>query len=118
MKVVVLTAAALLALPAMALALAFESFGNASATKQPGWAEGAIGVVNLESRVYSRWVNGNEHFFYRGNARALNEALKRYAAVKADKRRLVLLPGRGKMQSFDGKAIAFGWQFHVPSGIY
>jgi hypothetical protein len=108
----------LLALPAAALALATETFGNAPAVKQPEWAEGVIDVVNLKSRVYSHWVNGNEHFFYRGDARALNEALRKYAAVKQKVRQLILLPGSGKQQSFHGKAIEFDWKFHVPSGIY
>src|SRR6516162_10429648 len=86
----------LLALPATALALATETFGNAPAVKQPDWAEGVLDVVNLKSRVYSQWVNGNENFFYRGDAQALNEALRKYAAVKADVRQLILLPGSGK----------------------
>src|SRR5947209_17359605 len=79
-----------LALPATAFALGEERFGNAPAVKQPDWASGVLDVVNLDSRVYSQWVNGNENFFYRGNARALNEALRKYAAVKDDVRRLIL----------------------------
>jgi hypothetical protein len=108
----------LLVLPAAALALAYETFGNAPVTKQPEWAEGVIDVVNLKTRVYAYWVNGNENFFYRGNARALNEALRQYAAVKADAREVILLPGTGKRQSFDRKPIDFDWQFHVPGGLY
>jgi hypothetical protein len=86
--------------------------------KQPDWAEGVVDVVNLKSRVYSRWVNGNENFYYRGDAHALNEALRRYAAVKDDVRQVILLPGAGKTQSFNQTAIAFDWELHVPSGIY
>src|SRR5262245_44235735 len=120
MKLVVGTALAtlLLASPARALALATETFGNAPTVKQPDWAEGVLGVVNLKSRVYSYWVNGNENFFYRGDAQALSEALRQFAAVKDDVRQLILLPGAGKAQSLRGQAIAFDWQFHVPSGIY
>src|SRR5205085_2599004 len=120
MKTVAGTAvvALLFALPATVLALATETFGNAPAVKQPDWAEGVIDVVNLQSRVYSHWVNGNENFYYRGNAQALNEALRKYAAVKDDVRQLILLPGSGKTQTFKGKPIDFDWQLHVPSGIY
>lgn len=107
-----------LALPATVRALGEESFGNAPMVRQPDWAAGVLEVVNLESRVYRRWVNGNEHFYYRGNFKALNEALRKYAAVQADVRQLVLLPGSGKTQSFEHKPVAFDWQFHVPSGIY
>jgi hypothetical protein len=82
------------------------------------WADGVLEVVNLQSRVYSQWVNGNENFFYRGDARALNEAIKQFAAVKDDGRRLILLPGTGRTHSFESKPVAFDWQLHVPSGIY
>lgn len=112
--VVVLT----LALPALVLALAEETFGNRPMVKQPDWAEGVVDVVNLKSRVYSNWVNGNENCFYRGNARAVNEALRAYAAVKDDIRQVILMPGSGKTHSFDRKPIDFDWQLHVPSGIY
>lgn len=107
-----------LAVPAPVLAVGEESFGNAPVVQQPGWAEGVIDVVNLKSRVYSQWVNGNENFFYRGDARALNDALGRFAAVKDDGRRLVLLPGPGKTHTFGRTPLAFDWQLHVPSGIY
>src|SRR2546425_10574825 len=108
----------LLAFPAWVLALGEESFGNAPKVKQPEWADGVIDVVNLKSRVYSQWVNGNENFFYHGNVKALNEALENFAAVKDEVRELILLPGAGKTQSFHGQAIEFDWQLHVPSGIY
>jgi hypothetical protein len=107
-----------LAFPPAALALGEEQFGNAPRVKQPGWAEGVLDVVNLKSRVYSQWVNGNENFYYRGDARAVNEALRKYAAVKDYARRLILLPGRGTAHTFGGKPVAFDWQLHVPSGIY
>jgi hypothetical protein len=107
-----------LALPATVLALGMEKFGNAPVGKQPEWAEGIVDVVNLKSRVYSWWVNGNENFFYRGNAQDLNEALRQYAAVKDEVRQLILLPGSGKTSTFDRKPVEFDWQLHVPSGIY
>ncbi len=100
------------------LALGTETFGNAPAVNQPEWAKGILDVVNLKSRVYSVWVNGNEHFYYSGNAKELNEAIKKFSEVQSEVRRLMILPGNGKTQSFGGKPIAFGWQLHVPSGIY
>jgi hypothetical protein len=120
MKMVASTAVVLLllAFPRAAFALAEEAFGNGPVANQPDWAEGVVDVVNLKSRVYSQWVNGNENFFYRGDAPALSEALRKYAAVKDDVRQLILLPGLGKTQTFGGKPIPFDWQFHVPSGIY
>jgi len=111
-------AALLMALPSSVLALGMETFGNAPVVKQPEWAKGVLEAVNLKSRVYSIWVNGNENFYFSGDARALNEAIGKFAEVQSDVRRLIILPGSGKTQTFAGKQIPFDWQLHVPSGIY
>ncbi len=113
-----LLVAAVLFTPTTAFALGEESFGNAPKVKQPEWAVGVVDVVNHPSRVYSQWVNGNEYFFYHGDAKALNETLAAFAAVKDDVRTVVFLPGTGETKSFRGKEVAFDWQLHVPSGIY
>lgn len=113
-----LAIAVLVLAPNLAFALAQERFGNAPVGKQPEWADGVVDVVNLKSRVYSYWVNGNENFFYSGNSGALNEALRKFAAVKDDERMLILLPGPGQRQSFSKKQVNYEWNLHVPSGIY
>jgi len=115
---IVIAATLLLALPAAAVALATETFGNAPVVRQPEWSDGVLEAINLESRVYSYWVNGNENFFYRGNSRALNEALRKFAVVKGETHVVILMPGPGNTNSFQGQAINFDWQLHVPSGIY
>jgi hypothetical protein len=127
MKIIAITAvlAAFLTAPATALALreVEETFGNAPVVKQPEWAEGVLSVVNLKSRAYLiRSVGGldnavDENFFYKGDARDLTEALRKFAAVKADERRLILLPGQGKTDSFDKKRIDFDWKLQVRNGI-
>jgi hypothetical protein len=119
MKVVAtLVAALLLALPAPALALRFEAFGNAPLDEGGAWADGVRDVVNLDTRVYAQTGDGPHLFFYRGEARALNEAIGKFAAVKAKERRLVLLPGQGTTRSFAGQAVDFHWRLHVPAGRY
>jgi hypothetical protein len=114
----ILAVVLLLVLPALACALAMESFGNAPVTRQPDWGDGVVEIVNLKSRVYSIWINGNENFYYRGNASALNEALRAFAAIKADRHEVILLAGPGKVQSFARGEVSFDWELHVPSGIY
>jgi hypothetical protein len=117
MKRIAVSAAVLLfAIPATALALSFESFGNAPLGKRPGWPEGLLDVVNMDSRVYSLWGGLAEipTFYYQGEVRALNEAIRKFAAVKLPERKLVLLPGRGKTHSFAGKPIDFDWRLHWP----
>ena len=32
-------------------------------------------VINHSSRVYHTWVNGNEHFYYEGDSKALSDFL-------------------------------------------
>jgi hypothetical protein len=105
-----------LAFPQTALALRFETIGNKPEVKQPDWAEGVVDVVNLKTRVYTLWADDMHYFFYRGGAPALNEALRKYAAVRADVRQLILLPGLRKTHSFDGQPIPFDWQLDVPVG--
>jgi hypothetical protein len=116
MQVVVMAAAALLAIPAMALALTFESFGSAPVSA--GYDERVLGVINLNSRVYSLWqgLSPTPTVYYQGDARALNEAIGKFAAIKAEERRLVLLPGRGKTHSLAGNRIDFDWRLHVFNG--
>jgi hypothetical protein len=118
MKILAIAAAALLILPATALALSVESLGNAPVMKRPDWPEGLLEVVNLNSRVYSLWQGEAmiPTFFYQGDIRDLNEAIRKFAAVKADERQLILLPGRGKTHSFAHKPIDFAWRLHLPTG--
>jgi hypothetical protein len=77
-----------------------------------------LGVVNLDSPVYSLWQGEAEipTFFYRGDARAVNEAIGNFAAAKLKEPRLVLLPGRGKTHSFDRTRIDFDWRLHFRIG--
>ena len=111
---------ALLFLPAATcLALGTEEFGNKplSALNYPNW-KGIIDVVNDKSRVYQRWVNGNEHMFYEGGIDDLNRVLKAFAAAEMQVHEVVLRPDAGVTQSFDrSKSIKFNWQLHVVTGI-
>jgi hypothetical protein len=76
---------------------------------------GIMPVVNHPSRVYRSWVNGNEHFYYRGDTAALNEILRKFAAVKGD---VVLRPGPGEAGTFDpSRKIPFTWRLQLIGGI-
>jgi HEAT repeat protein len=112
---------ALLVLPATrCLALGTEEFGNKplSALNYPNW-KGIIDVVNDKSRVYQRWVNGNEHMFYEGGIDDLNRVLKNFAAAEMPVHEVVLRPDPGVTHSFDNTKppIKFNWQLHVVTGI-
>lgn len=66
-----------------AWAMGQEDFGNAALNEANfrDWP-GIMPLVNHPSRVYHSWVNGNERFYYRGDAVALNDALRKFAASK------------------------------------
>jgi hypothetical protein len=110
--------AAGLAAPDAAYALATEQLGNKPIG--PGWNFGSelLAAVNVEERVYWHEVNGNPTFFFKGGSKALNEAIRRFAAVPAEKREIILLPGPGATRTFDGKPVAYDWTLHVPMGLY
>ncbi|MEX2176627.1 MAG: hypothetical protein WD872_19835 [Pirellulaceae bacterium] len=116
-------AAALMALvgilPAQnAWALGTEEFGNqplspANYTQWPG----IVPLVNDAARVYQNWVNGNEHFYYRGTTKQLNAAVAHFAKVEMDKHVVVLRPGPGVAPSFHERKTPFNWSLHVIGGI-
>ncbi len=92
-------------------------------------------VINHESRVYHTWVNGNEHFYYRGGTKELNDILQKFAALDVDStnalndilqnftalgvdvREVVLRPGPEKVMTFDKEPIAYNCLLHIQGGI-
>ena len=113
MKAITITAVigVFLATAATALALREEMFGNAPFPSRPGWAAGVVDVVNLDSRIWlqEHALAGTVICFYKGDMHAVNLALRKFAAVKAGERPLVLLPGPGK-PSLSSKPIEGDWQ--------
>lgn len=106
-------------LPAAALGLGTEEFGDeelspANYTEWPGLFE----VASDKCRVYSNWVNGNENFYFRGTTDQLNEALKKFAAIKVEKHEVLIRPGPGKAHSFNSERILdCNWHVNVHGGI-
>lgn len=75
-------------------------------------------VINHESRVYHSWVNGNEHFYYRGGTKELNDILQKFAALDVDVREVVLRPGPQKVMIFDKEEqIGYNCLLHIQGGI-
>jgi protocatechuate 3,4-dioxygenase beta subunit len=77
-------------------ALIMTGKGNAP-VRDAGWPQGALEVANLKTRV-GWWEGppfggGQWQFLYRGDAAALNEALKAFAAIRAPKLEVVINDG-------------------------
>lgn len=94
-----------------------EQFGNAPVPANDEWSPGVLAVANDPHRVYRRWVNGNEEFFFAGDTEAVESALARFAAIEAEVREVVLMPNAGRTRSFEDREVAFGWRLYAPSGI-
>jgi hypothetical protein len=97
----VIVAACLLAtlLPGRALALGSDHPADRPISAQPEWPAGLHGLLSHAGRVHGYFVNANDYFFYAGDAKALNEAIKAYAALKDTPLTLVLHPGKGAARS-------------------
>jgi hypothetical protein len=79
--------------------------------------KGLWAVIDRDCMVYTSWVNGNEHFYYKGGVEVLNNALEGFAAVAADVHEVFLRSGPGEARTFDGKGIPCDWSVHYVGGI-
>ncbi|MCC6490018.1 MAG: HEAT repeat domain-containing protein [Candidatus Hydrogenedentes bacterium] len=101
-----------------AAALGTEDFGD-EPLAAPNYAEWPriLPLLNQPGRVYHSWVNGNEHFYYKGDTEALNNALAGFAATDAEVHEVILRPTAGIVKSFHGKEVAFDWLVHIQGGL-
>ena len=102
---------------AIVFALGTENFGDKPIESSPDWPNGLKAMVESPGLVYSRSVNGDEYFCYKGDVAAFNNALKKFADINAPAHRLYIDYGFGKTKSFDGKEITFDWQLDITGGI-
>jgi hypothetical protein len=109
------TLAALLAAPAPAAGE--EELGNRPVEPDLQWPRGLAALVNDSHRVYRRWVNGQEDFYFQGGRAAVEAALARFAAVESAARQVVLMPAAGHTESFQEQPIAFDWHLEVVGGL-
>src|SRR5262245_57753163 len=95
---------AALCIPATAHAIREVIIGNQPLP--PGmFPTEVLAAVNTQERVYLYVHNGNPFFFFQGGPRALNNAIRRFAAIPAEKREILLLPAPAKPLVHDKKPI-------------
>src|SRR5262245_31881819 len=107
-----------LACPAAIFGLATEQFGNGPITMGLGLDDTVMKAANVDSRVYWYEVNGNPTFFFKGGPKELNEAICHFAAIRHDKKEIILLPGPGLAYSLHRKEVPYTWSLHVPGGLH
>jgi hypothetical protein len=113
----------LLFLPALAggYFLATEQIGpdppGRPTFEQPDWPRGLVDLARLQTRVYSRWVNGDERFFFQADIQGVNEILSLFSRVRIEEHDLLFGTGEGRLQTFRGLPIEYNVELHVPGGI-
>jgi hypothetical protein len=116
-RIIVVVAIVMAAPVPRAFALATEQIGNDPIRGGLNFGAEVLAAVNLTSRVYWFEVNGNPTFFFRGGVRDLNDGLRKFAAIPAEKREIVLLPGDGERTTLRReRRIPYNWSLHVPMG--
>ncbi len=96
-----------------------EHFGNhdLGEANYRDWP-GVMPLVNHPSRVYHTWYNGNEDFYFRGDTTALNDALRKFAASKAEVHEVLLRPAPCvAVSSSRAKTIPYNWNLHIVGGF-
>jgi hypothetical protein len=118
-KILVLVALLVLVFPSKLLAMGEEDFGD-KPLSDANYKDfpGIMPLLNQPGRVYRVWVNGNEMFYYKGDATAVNAAMEAFAASKQDVHEVVLRPGKGVTHPMiEKRSIPFDWNVHIVGGI-
>ncbi len=107
-----------MAVPDCAFGLATEHIGpDRGAHSQPDWAHGLEDVVRQPSRVYSRWVNGNENFYFNVESDKLSELIVAYSRVGLRDHVVRVVQGEPLVKSFKGLGFSYNVNMKVLSGI-
>lgn len=101
-----------------AFGLAEERIGPMpDAHAQPDWADGLIVPLRNPSRVYSRWVNGNETFYFDAAPDQLTSLITDFSNIRLRDHVVRLVAGEPFVNSFKGTAFRYNASLHVLSGI-
>ena len=118
-KALFVVAAGVISLVArLAWGLGDETIGNEplAEANYTEW-KGAMPVINDKARVYSNWVNGNEHFYFKGTTEQVNAALASFAKIEVKEHEVLLRPGPGIAHTFERKEVPHNWELHIQGGI-
>jgi hypothetical protein len=111
MPAVLAALVALAGCAAIALALGSDHPKGRPVGGTSEWPEGLKELVNIDARVDGYFVNSDDVFYFRGDAKAFTKFLEEYAKLKDTPLRLVLHPGRGMSTKpwTDSKAEPIDW---------
>ncbi|MDB5352790.1 MAG: hypothetical protein JWN86_4037 [Planctomycetota bacterium] len=92
-----------------------EGIGNEPIRRVADLSADLKAVADLPSRVYWREINGDFQCTYKADAKAANDAIGAFA--RAGGKEIVLWPGTGRYETFEGKVGSCDFALHVPGGI-
>lgn len=115
-------AAIVLCLPCISYGLATEEIGSDSeighpTTEQPGWTPGIVELPRHPARVYSRWVNGGEDFYFEATPQQVNELIALFSQAKMRDHELRIKAGKPSVQSFNKEPIDYNVHLNIAGGI-
>ncbi len=105
-----------LVVPAPARAIADVMIGNGPIGPGLGFGKELLAAVNVEERVCFVSHIAYQSFYFKGEPKAVNDALRRFATLPAKKREIRLLPVPAKPLGFD-KPIPYDWQLHLTATV-
>ena len=86
-------------------------------TAQPGSFKGIVGPLKHPSRVYSRWVNGNENFYFKATPDEINELLDLFSKVRMRDHEVWIKPGTETVKSSADNVFDYNVSLQIISGI-
>ncbi len=111
-------AVAVLVAGKLAWGLSESEYGNnpVNGENYKDWP-GIVKVANDPYRVYRVWTNGNEDFWFHGDANAINAGLENYWRAELERYQIVLLPGPGQTVTYNGMTVVSNYRLHIVGGI-
>jgi hypothetical protein len=85
--------------------------------QQPGWPAGMIEIVRHDSRVYSRWCNGNEDFYFKATPDQVGQLVKLYCATHLRDHVIIIKNERREVKTFSGGNVDYNLDLHFLGGI-
>jgi hypothetical protein len=98
-----------------AFALRFIMTGNAPIGPESGLNKEVFAAFNMSERVILSQgpLDGDYDVYFHGGPKALNEALRRFAAIKAGKHEVTLMPVPAEPFIFGKESYPYDWMIHI-----
>jgi hypothetical protein len=101
-----------------AFALRSIMVGNQTLGPEHRLNDEVLDAFNVPERVVlsEGGLDGTYEVYFHGGPKALNQAFRRFAAIKAGKHEVILMPFPARPFSFGKDSYAYDWTMHIPGG--